>query len=365
MRIAVNTRFLLKDKMTGLGHFTYELLKKMVIQHPDDEFIFLFDRPYDQDFIFAPNITPVVINPPARAPLLFYLWFEWSLPSAIKKSKADVFLSPDNFMSLSLKIPTVLIIHDLAFEHYPKDLSFFNRWYYRHFMPLFAAKADKIATVSEATKQDIIHQYGIEPSKIDVVELGLNEGFELNRQPPIREDYFVHVGTIQPRKNILRLLRAFEDYKIETGSETKLVFIGGKGWRDNEIYTYLAGMKYKKDVIFEGYLSNERISEKLNRAIALLCVSYFEGFGMPVIEAQASGCPVICSNVSSLPEAAGDGALFIDPFDTASITDAMIRINNDKEFRDDLIRQGLLNAKKFTWTSTANKVWQCILSVRK
>lgn len=351
--------------MTGLGHFTYELLKKMVLQHPGDEFIFLFDRPYDPDFIFAPNITPVVVNPPARAPFLFYMWFEWALPAAIKKCGADVFLSPDNFMSLRIKIPTILIIHDLAFEHYPEDLSFSNRWYYKHYMPLFARKADIIATVSEATKVDIIGQYNIDPDKIEVVGLGLNEGFEKARQSVSPEDYFIHIGTIQPRKNIVRLLQAFENYKIQSGYPTKLVFIGGKGWKDSDIFSFLAGMKHKEDVIFEGYISNGMISAKLHKAIALLCVSYFEGFGMPVIEAQASGCPVICSNVSSLPEAAGEGAMLVDPFDVSTITATMLELKEDDDLRNELIQKGFKNSEKYSWATTAEKVWQCILSVKK
>ncbi len=363
MKIAVNTRFLIKGKMTGLGHFTFELLKQLVVQHPEDEFIFLFDRDYDPEFIFASNITPIVVFPPARAPLLFYLWFEWAIPYVIKKYKADVFLSPDNFMSLSLNIPTVLVIHDLAFEHFPADLSFGNRWYYNRFMPLFARKASKIATVSMATKLDIIDQYNIPSDKIEVVGLGLNEGFERPKENLESEDYFLHIGTIQPRKNIVRLLQAFEAYKVQTGNATKLIFIGGKGWKDGPIYDYIDTMQFKKDVVFEGYLSNEEISQKLQKAIALLCVSYFEGFGMPVIEAQQCGCPVICSNISSLPEAAGSGALLVDPYDVHEISKAMNRLKNDDSLRNILIQEGYKNVEKYSWKATSEKVWNCLSSV--
>ncbi len=363
MKIAVNTRFLIKGKMTGLGHFTFELLKQLVVQHPENEFIFLFDRKIDPDFVFASNITPVMVFPPARAPFLFYWWFEWAIPSIVKKYKAEVFLSPDNFMSLSLNIPTVLVIHDLAFEHFPADLSFSNRWYYKHFMPLFARKAAKIATVSLATKLDIIGQYNIPSDKIEVVGLGLNEGFERPEEGIEPEDYFVHIGTIQPRKNIVRLLEAFEAYKMKSGNATKLIFIGGKGWKDAPIYEYLNKMQFKEDVIFEGYLTNQEISEKLQKAIALLCVSYFEGFGMPVIEAQQCGCPVICSNISSLPEAAGSGALLVDPYDVAAIADSMALLKNDATLRETLIQRGFENVVKYSWKLTSKKVWNCLSSV--
>src|SRR5690606_7224010 len=117
MRIAVNTRLLLKGKLEGIGWFTYQTLERIVKQHPEHEFIFFFDRPYDRSFVFASNVTPVVLSPQARHPVLFYLWFELGIPRLLRKYKADLFLSPDGFSSLSTKVPTCLVIHDLAFEH--------------------------------------------------------------------------------------------------------------------------------------------------------------------------------------------------------------------------------------------------------
>ena len=126
MRIAINTRFLLKDKLEGIGWFTFEVVKQLVTNHPEHEFIFLFDRPYDKSFVFAKNVTPVVINPPARHPLLWYWWFEWSVPYALKKHKIDLFFSPDGYLSLKTNVPTVIVMHDLAFEHHPEDVQGFS-----------------------------------------------------------------------------------------------------------------------------------------------------------------------------------------------------------------------------------------------
>ena len=156
MIIAINTRFLLKGKLEGIGWFTNEIVRRMVVNHPEHEFIFLFDRPYDPQFIFASNINPVVISPPARHPILWYIWFEWSVRRALKKYKADIFISTDGFLSLSSKVPSLLVVHDLAFEHYPQHLPFKFRYYLQKFTPKFVRKATHTITVSSYSKKDLI-----------------------------------------------------------------------------------------------------------------------------------------------------------------------------------------------------------------
>ena len=144
MRIAVNTRFLLNKKMEGFGWYTFEIVKRLVEQHPEHEFYFFFDRPYDERFIFGKNVIPIVLNPPARHPLLFILWFEFSVYRALKKNKIDLFFSPDGYLSLRSKVPQIGVIHDINFEHYPKDLPFSARIYLCYFFPRFVKKAKKI-----------------------------------------------------------------------------------------------------------------------------------------------------------------------------------------------------------------------------
>jgi hypothetical protein len=142
-----------------------------------DKFYFFFDRPYDPQFVFAPNVTPVVVHPQARHPVLFYMWFEWSIPFMLRKYKIDLFLSPDGYMSLSTKVPTCLVIHDLAFEHYPEHFVLSHKLYWRHYSPLFARRAKRIATVSTFSKEDIAARYGILPQNIDVVYNGAHEEY--------------------------------------------------------------------------------------------------------------------------------------------------------------------------------------------
>ena len=154
MKIAVNTRLLLKNKMEGIGVHAFNVLKRITANHPEHQFLFLFDRKYDEEFIFSSNITPVVLYPQARHPFLYYWWFEYSVARILNWVKPDIFYSPDGYLSLNTKVPSIPVIHDLNYEHYPKDLPRLTSWYYRHYFPLFAARAERILTVSACSKQE-------------------------------------------------------------------------------------------------------------------------------------------------------------------------------------------------------------------
>jgi glycosyltransferase involved in cell wall biosynthesis len=156
MKIAVNTRLLLKDKLEGIGWVAYETLRRMVASHPEVEFYFLFDREPDPMFLFADNVKPVVLFPQARHPFLFIWFFEFSVTKALKKIKPDLFFSPDGYLSLRSDVPQVTQFHDLNFEHFPKDMPKIHLWHYKTFFPRFARKAKRIVTVSEFSKQDIV-----------------------------------------------------------------------------------------------------------------------------------------------------------------------------------------------------------------
>ena len=372
MRIAVNTRLLLKNKLEGIGWFIYESLSRITKNHPGHEFFFLFDRKYDESFIFHDNVTPVVIGPQARHPVLFYIWFEISVPRALKKIKPDIFLSPDAYCSLSTDIKTLMVIHDLNFEHYPEHLPWLVRKYYKHYTPLFAHKATRIATVSNFSKEDIIEQYNIGADKIDVVVNGANEKFkpvsekvksETKSKYTDGEDYFLFIGALHPRKNLVNLFKAFDIYKGHSDSKAKLIVVGEKLWWTGDIKTTFDNMQFSKDVVFSGRLQADELVNVVGSALAMTYVSFFEGFGIPIVEAFYAGIPVITSNVTSMPEIAGDAALLIDPFKPQSIAKAMKEITEDNKLRDRLIAKGNKRKDQFTWDKTANNLWESILKV--
>ncbi len=372
MRIAVNTRLLLKDKLDGIGWFSYETLRRICKQHPEHEFIFLFDRPWHPDFIFSENITPVIIGPPSRHPFLWFIWFEYSVPRMLKKYKADLFLSPDGYLSLRSPCPSIPVIHDINFFHRPKDLPLLSRWYYNFFFPRYAKKAARLGTVSGFSKNDIAASYHISPEKIDVMHNGANELYkpvDALRQKRCRDlisggkPYFIFIGTLHPRKNLANLLRAFDLFSSASARQFKLVIVGARFFLTDELDRVYQAMKCKEDVIFSGRLGPEELVDALAAAEALTFVPYFEGFGIPIIEAMNCDVPVIASNVTSLPEVAGDAAIYVNPSDVEDIAAAMKRVVFEPGLRDELIARGRQRRNLFSWDKTAGELWKTIEKV--
>lgn len=369
MRIAVNTRFLLKGKMEGFGWFTNEVFKRIVTQHPEHEFIFIFDREFDPSFVFAPNVKAVKVGPKARHPWLFYFWYEISIPRMLRKYKADVFISPDGYLSLKSTIAQIGVMHDLNFEHYPNDLKPHITRYYKKYFPLFAKKASQLITVSEFSKNDIVKQYGIKPEKISVAHNGVDDAFKkvndtlvqkFKTKFNLKSQFFLAVGSIHGRKNIVRLLEAFEILKTKASTDVQLVLVGSKyNWTD-KMKSTLESMQHKRDVVFTGHLSKEELIEAYSAATALVFPSYFEGFGIPLIEAMKCECPIICANTTSFPEVAGNAAIYFDPFNIHEIAQKMQELLQNKELRNDLIQKGVQRSTLFNWDKTAQIVWNVI-----
>jgi glycosyltransferase involved in cell wall biosynthesis len=372
MRIVVNTRLLLKNKLEGIGWFTYETLKRMVYQHPEHEFFFLFDRPYDKSFVFSSNVSPVVLFPQARHPALYYLFFEFAVPRALKKIKADLFLSPDGYLSLSTSVPSVQVIHDLHFVHFPQNIPWMERNYYSYFFPRYANKAARIACVSEYTKKDIINSFQIKAEKIDVVYNGANELYApLGSEEIIKTQkiytksspYFLFVGALHPRKNLVNLFLAFDAFKKTYHNNFQLLIVGAKMWKTSAIENAYKNMEFKEDVIFTGHLDSNKLKYIYASAHALVYVPYFEGFGIPIVEAMYCDVPVITSNVTSMPEVSGDAALLVNPFSVDEIKDAMLKLTKDEEYRKMLIEKGKIRRKNFSWQQSADRLWSCISKV--
>ncbi|MFN8350933.1 MAG: glycosyltransferase family 1 protein [Flavobacteriales bacterium] len=367
MLIAVNTRLLLPEKLEGIGWFTHGTLSRLVKAHPEHRFVFLFDRPFDRRFIYADNVRGEVVWPPTRHPLLYRLWFEHRLPAVLRRLKADLFLSPDGFLSTRVpdSLPQVAVMHDLNFEHYPQDLPPAYSRYYRTWFPRFAQKAARIITVSGYSKQDIVERYGVPADRIDVAYNGVGEVFtplSAAERATARQrftggaPYIVCVGSLHPRKNVARLLEAF-DRVAEHDPQVKLLIVGARMFKDAQMERVLGAMRHRERAVFAGRLAHADLRLALGGAELLAYVSYFEGFGIPVAEAMRCGVPVVAANATSLPEVAGDAALYCDPFNVEDIARALRTMLGDAPLRQRAIAAGLERAQRYDWERTAEAVW--------
>lgn len=361
MRIALNTRFLLDGKMEGFGWFTYEVCRRLTEMHPEHTFYLFFDRSYSEKFVFGENCIPVVLRPPARHPILFHFWFDYSVTYALKKFKIDLFFSPDGYLSKRTNVPQVGVIHDLNFEHFPQDLPKKHLNYYKKNFPKFAEIARDIITVSEFTKQDIITTYGVSPDKITVAWNGAADifaprGMDIDEQTRNKytdgKPYFLFVGALHPRKNLKRLIESYQLMLQDTHTDTQLLIVGAPLWKNLPDVSATENPSIR----FTGRLNSEELAEVMSAAKALTFIPYFEGFGIPMVEAMKSGTPVMAANASCLPEIAGNAALFVNPFEIDSIKAGLIQMDHDEQLRKELIAVGLERAKLFSWDNTAKTI---------
>lgn len=365
VKVAVNTRLLLPGKMEGIHWFSWEVLKRLVEWYPQHEFLFLFDRPYDPRFAGAPNVTPLVLWPPARHPLLYMAWFEGAVARVLRKYQPDCFFSPEWFLSLRSTVPATIVVHDLGYLHFPEHLGWSTRTYYQFFVPRFVAKAHRVLTVSEYSKQDLQLQLGVEAEKVQVICNGCREGFRPLEELEIvraREQYsegkpyFCYVGSIHPRKNIARLIRAFDLFKNRTGAPHQLV-IGGKwGWKYGEVEAALQEVSSRSSIHFPGYIAEDDLPRFMGGSEGMLYPSLFEGFGIPILEAFHAEVPVLTSNTSSMPEVAGPAGLLVDPNDIRSIAEGIQILFENTAQRDQLIKSGRVQRQRFSWDIAAEGV---------
>jgi glycosyltransferase involved in cell wall biosynthesis len=366
VRIAVNTRLLLKDRLEGIGWFTYEVLSRMVKAHQRHEFVFIFDRPWHPDFIFSDNIIPVAAFPPARHPLLWYAWFEYAVPAVLRRYSPDVFLSPDGYTSLRSKVPAITVIHDLNFEHFSGDMPLSYRTYYRHFTPKFARHSKRVLTVSEFTKTELVSLYKVPSSNIDVVYNGVQEGYVPLDAQEVKvaqerfaegHPYMIFVGSLHPRKNITALLEAFSSL---ANREERLLMVGNKRWWTADMEAAARPLLQNRRLFMPGHLPPSDLYKAVAGARVMLYPSLFEGFGVPILEGMQAGVPVLTSNTTAMPEVAGGAALLCNPYNIDAIADGMHALLTDDNLRRQLIDLGRQRAGAFSWDETMRKTWEVL-----
>ncbi|MFY8090568.1 MAG: glycosyltransferase family 4 protein [Chitinophagaceae bacterium] len=369
MTIAVNTRFWQDGVLEGYGYFAQQVFSNMAMQQPLHNFIWIFDKSIPTNIYIPNNVKAIVVKPVARHALSFLYWYNVAVPLALKKYKPQIIIQPFGYCSLFTKVKQILVIHDLAFIHYPKFIPKHHLYFYKLFTPLFIKKATAIATVSEFSKQDIITQYKTKANKISVIYSAAKPFFI----PLSWEDkqqtqdsyangfqYFLFVGGVHPRKNVMGLLKAFSIFKKWQQSNFKLLIAGRLAWQFNDVVEKLKTYKYKDDVVLLDYVEEKQLARLVASAYAIIYPSFFEGFGVPIIEAMQSKTSIITSNVSSMPEIAGDAALYCNPNEHEDIAKQMITLYKDENLKQQLVAKGVDQANKFTWANTSNLLWSII-----
>lgn len=358
-RIALNARLLIPDRLEGIGWFTDACYRRIISRHPEHEFLLLFDRTPSPEFDYGSNAECRRIYPPARRPFLYDAWFDYGVARALRQWEADAFVSTDGMLSRRTRVPQLAVMHDLNFMHHPEWMPAREARYYTTRFPEFAALASRLVTVSEYSKADLVQQFGVDEDRIDVVynapageyvpsERGEDHSELLSDGQP----YFLFVGSLHPRKNLAGLLRAFALYRAEGGTN-HLLIVGERMWDD--------ALGQQPGVHYAGRLPRARLAEVMRHAEGLVFVPWFEGFGVPMVEAFASGVPVIASNVTAMPEVCGGAAAaLVDPADADAIARAMLRLDADEAMRSEAVEKGLKRAQDFSWDESAERLWAAI-----
>ncbi len=307
-------------------------------------------------------------------------WTQFGLPLNLflSKSKPDVFFSPTHYAPRFSPIPTVVSIMDLAYLRFPELFNKADMYQLRNWTKYSVEKAKVVLTISNSSRNDIIKTYKVPEGKVKTIYPGIKQSVslqphvyamnELKAKYNLSNNYVLFVGTLQPRKNISRLIEAFaqalESKKLdEAYRDLQLVVVGKKGWLYEDILNAPRKFGVENKVAFLEGINDDELHMLYKHTLCYVLPSLYEGFGLPVVEAMKQGTPVITSNVSSMPEAGGDAAVYIDPEDVSDISDKLVKVVNDKNLRKELSEKGKKQATKFNWEKTAKETLKVLVDV--
>jgi len=352
----------IRENRTGIGNYTFNLVNKLCKTRKHE--YWLIDNKNSETKKMFPQRT-IIINNPLRIISKVYFWYFYLALKIHANREFDLVHNPSQVPTFFEIKNNVVTVHDLTPIMFPEKHSFIRSLIFKLFLPRTLKKAEKIIADSENTKKDLINVFGLPEKKIKVIYLGISDKFRVmtdkKKINKIKEKYSLNfpfiltVSTLEPRKNIPNLIRAFSYLKKENKITQKLVIVGQKGWKYNEIFILIKKLEMEKEIIFLGYVSEKELICIYNLADLFVFPSFYEGFGFPVLEAMKCGCPVITSNVSSLPEISGKAAKYINPYNLKEITESIYGVLTDKDLSKRMVNKGLLQSKKFSWEKCTNE----------
>lgn len=349
-------------RQAGVSRYTEALVRELPSRAPDDSFIVFAppDRPAP-DRGFDPSLQWAHARLPTQSPTVRIAWEQTVGLAVARRYRLDVLHAPVNVTPVATGCPRVVTIHDLAFHHYPQQYPGAKQRYLRAMTRLSVRRATRVIAVSDATRQDVINLYGCHPDRVITVPNGVASEFQplapddvaaFRRQEGLAEPFVLFLGTLQPRKNLETLLRAYARVHAETG--WKLIVAGAAGWSYDPIFETARDLGLIEKVRFVGYVAPERLPLWYNAAGMLVYPSLYEGFGLQLVEAMACGTPVIAADSSSLPEVVGNAGLIVGPRDVEGFARAIVSLARSPELRADLSSRGLKRARYYSWTATAD-----------
>ena len=359
MRIGIDLR-IHYHQAAGISRYAVRLLTALAQVDNENEYLLLQHRKDRKQLIQGPRFRRSTLFTPTH-----WRFEQWFLSQETRLHGLDLIHSPDFIPPLRNHIPAVITIHDLAFLLYPKFVTGESARYYGQVEDA-VKRANRIIAVSRSTKQDIVKLLGAPEEKIDVIYEAADAFFrpiprqqaqsilaEAGKRPPQR--FILFVGTIEPRKNLKTLIQAYKILKDRYRHDVALVLAGATGWLADDVYALVETLGLEQDVHFWGRTANEHLLALYNLAMTLAHPAYYEGFGLPLLEAMACGAPVICSNVSSLPEVVGEAAILISPEEVEAWTAALHRVISDADLRREMGAKGVNRAKAFSWQKAARE----------
>ncbi|MFH2104681.1 MAG: glycosyltransferase family 1 protein [Parcubacteria group bacterium] len=368
MKIGIDCRTILDPKhgeLAGVGHYTYFLLENLLKIDSQNKYVLFFDpRIGDAKYFERKNVEIKYFPNPERKKYLPVVYSHLWIARHLQKQKLDIFHSPASTVPLAYSGKSVVTIHDLAIYHKPEWFPKGQKFSTRIAVPQTIRQARKIIAVSEFTKKDIIKYFDIPDEKIVVVYNGVEKAPADNKEDVkkkfgIEQDFIISVSTLQPRKNIEGLIKAYDSLRSSSVFKNhQLVIAGGKGWKYDEIFQLVKKLGLTKKVIFTDYISKQDKFALLKEASLLVFPSFYEGFGLSILEAMQQGTPVVTSNITSMPEVAGEAGLLVDPYKETSLARGIKKVLTDKQLQQKMIKSGLAQAKKFSWQATAERTFE-------
>ncbi len=364
-RIGINARYL-QRQITGIERYALELIKNLALLDDVNKYVLFFNSHEPLSTVVEKyNFETYVTSIPTKFRFFRILWEQFWLAHELEINDINIFHGPSFLAPLKKTCKYVIMIHDLSFFKYPESFTLENKLYFKFFLQRSIKNADAIIVNSNATKKDVVHYFNVDPKNIHVTYLAVDDKYhpltdfskaeQVKRKYNLPDKFILFTGVLSPRKNLESTLLAFCLLKRKRKYPHKFVVVGKKGWLYDPIFEKIKLLNLQKEVIFTDYVPEEVLPYFYNLADVFVLASLYEGFGLPIIEAMACGCPVITSNLSSMPEIAGDAALLVDPVKVDEIMNAMERIISDAELRKSLIERGFEQVKKFSWKTTAEK----------